>query len=40
MQDARDADDNRLLEVGEHKLLLAGYREKSDWARCRQRESL
>ena len=25
MHDARDAEDRRLLEAGEHKLLLAGY---------------
>src|SRR3954462_1919526 len=25
MHDARDAEDRRLLESGEHKLLLAGY---------------
>src|SRR6266511_4392817 len=25
MHDARDAEDERLLEAGEHKLLLAGY---------------
>src|SRR5215217_6863952 len=25
MHDARDAEDKRLLEAGEHKLLLAGY---------------
>jgi hypothetical protein len=25
MHDARDAEDRRLLETGEHKLLLAGY---------------
>jgi len=25
MHDARDAEDQRLLDAGEHKLLLAGY---------------